>query len=73
VPSTGEFESAITDIADQKNDGIVIHDEPILIVNTKEIAARPEGNVTGSTFFDPELMAKRLAREQQRRRRPRYL
>ena len=33
-----ELESAIADIADQKNDGVVIHDDPILIVNTKEIA-----------------------------------
>ena len=33
-----EFESAIVDIADQKNDGVVIHEDPILVVNTKEIA-----------------------------------
>jgi putative ABC transport system substrate-binding protein len=38
VRGPNEFESAIVDIADQKNDGVVIHEDPILVVNTKEIA-----------------------------------
>jgi putative tryptophan/tyrosine transport system substrate-binding protein len=39
VRGPSEFEGAIADMANQKHDGVVIHDDPILIVNARKIAA----------------------------------
>jgi putative tryptophan/tyrosine transport system substrate-binding protein len=39
VGGPSEFEGAIADMANQKHDGVVIHDDPILIVNARKIAA----------------------------------
>jgi putative ABC transport system substrate-binding protein len=38
VRGPDEFESVIADIANRKHDGLVIHDDPSLIVNIREIA-----------------------------------
>ena len=66
VRGPSKFEGAFASWADAKIGGFVMGDHTLLTYNAGVIAslvdslAHPGGNVTGSTFFLAELLAKRL-------------